>query len=165
MKKRRFDFSLVLPKTADNVYSGHALPRILFYLIILLTLARSLIHILAPDGGAQSIATIPMNSYGTAAANAVVYLFGVWGLSQLLMGIFYLFVGLRYQSLIPSDVPLYRRRIRRAHRHRPPEACRHGRHGAGRRGELCACAAGGCDVLPVDLEVFRENLIARNALL
>lgn len=55
----------------------------------------------SPDGGSMSIATIPINAYPTEAANTVVYLFGVWGLSQLIMGVFYLIVGLKYRALIP----------------------------------------------------------------
>lgn len=49
----------------------------------------------------MSIATIPLNTYPTAAVNTVFYLFSVWGLSQLIMGVFYLIVGLKYRALIP----------------------------------------------------------------
>jgi hypothetical protein len=49
----------------------------------------------------MSIATIPLNTYSSGAANTVIYMFGVWGLSQLMMGVVYLIVGLKYKSLIP----------------------------------------------------------------
>ena len=101
MNKSHFDFRLIFPKTIGNTYSGNIIPKILFYIVILFTIVRSLIHIFAHDGGAMSIATIPLDKYPSAAANTVIYLFGVWGLSQLIMGVFYLIVSLRYKSLIP----------------------------------------------------------------
>lgn len=99
--KKQLDLKLILPKTVDNTYSGNVIPRLFFYIIILFTIVRSLIHILSPDGGAMSIATIPLNTYSSGAANTVIYMFGVWGLSQLMMGVVYLIVGLKYKSLIP----------------------------------------------------------------
>jgi hypothetical protein len=99
--KKHIDFKLVLPKTIYNTYSGNIIPMAFFCFVIVFTIVRSLIHVLSPDGGSMSIATIPLNTYSSAAANTVIYLFGVWGLSQLIMGVFYLIVGLKYRSLIP----------------------------------------------------------------
>jgi len=72
-----------------------------FLFIAVVTIIRSFIHIFASDGGAQSIATIPLDLYSKEAADAVIYTFSVWGLSQLLMGIVYLAVFIRYAFLIP----------------------------------------------------------------
>ena len=66
-----------------------------------MTVVRSLIHVFAPDGGAQTIATIPLDSFSNEGASAVILIFSLWGLSQLIMGMFYVIVGLRYKSLIP----------------------------------------------------------------
>jgi hypothetical protein len=99
--KKKLDVSLILPKSIYNTYSGNVIARVFLYLIILFTMVRSLIHIFAPDGGAMNIATIPLNTYPSAATNTVIYLFGVWGLSQLMMGAIYLIVALKYRSLIP----------------------------------------------------------------
>ncbi len=102
MKNRTLDFKLILPKTIDNRYRGLAPAKYFFYLVVLFTIARSLIHIFAADGGAQSIATIPLDTFSPAnAADTVIYLFAVWGLSQLLMGFVYLLAALRWRSLIP----------------------------------------------------------------
>jgi len=49
----------IFPKQINNTYTGHPIALYTFYIIICITIVRSLIHILAPDGGAQSIATIP----------------------------------------------------------------------------------------------------------
>ena len=102
MRKYKLDFRLILPRTADNHYRGRSAAKYVFFLVVLFTIARSLIHIFAPDGGAQSIATIPLDTFSPQnAADTAVYLFAVWGLAQLIMGIFYLAVALRYRSLIP----------------------------------------------------------------
>jgi len=53
------------------------------------------------DGGAQSIATIPLDTYTNGGAEAVIFIFAYWGLSQLMFGFLYLIVALKYKSLIP----------------------------------------------------------------
>ena len=91
----------VLPKNVDNNYRGHPLALWFFFLITLMTIVRSLLHIFLPDGGAQSIATIPLDSYNNGGAEAVIFIFSYWGLSQLMFGLLYLIVSLKYKSLIP----------------------------------------------------------------
>lgn len=91
----------LLPERADNDFRGRKVALVVFYVITFATLVRSLIHLLAPDGGAQSIATIPLDAFGADAAGAVVFTFSVWGLSQVLLGVVYVVVALRYRSLIP----------------------------------------------------------------
>ena len=91
----------VLPKEINNTYQGRKIALYLFYLFTIMTVARSLIHVFTPDGGAQTIATIPLDSFSREGASAVILIFALWGLSQLIMGIFYVIVCLRYKSLIP----------------------------------------------------------------
>ncbi len=92
---------IIFPKTVDYVYQGKPIARIVFWAITAATITRSLVHIIAADGGAQTIATIPLEAYTEAGARTVVLIFAYWGISQLLMGLVYLVVLLRYQSLIP----------------------------------------------------------------
>ena len=92
----------ILPAQIDNHYRGLKISQYAFFLITAVTLVRSLTHVFAPDGGAQSIATIPLDSYSAEAASTVILMFSLWGLSQLLMGIVYLGVSLKYRSLIPA---------------------------------------------------------------
>ena len=92
----------ILPAVIDNHYRGLKISQYAFFLISAVTLVRSLIHVFAPDGGSQSIATIPLDSYSAEAASTVILMFSLWGLSQLLMGIVYLGVSLKYRSLIPA---------------------------------------------------------------
>jgi hypothetical protein len=91
----------LFPQPATNHYQGQTVAKWAFALLTILTIARSLAHILLPDGGAQSIATIPLDEFTANGAATAVHLFALWGLSQLLLGLFYLVVFWRYQSLIP----------------------------------------------------------------
>lgn len=91
----------ILPDKITNDFKANKILIYVFCLITLITIARSLIHIFAIDGGAQSIAGFPLETYSPEASKAVVLIFSVWGLSQLIMGIFYLIVLLKYKSLIP----------------------------------------------------------------
>lgn len=91
----------MFPKQLNNDYAGSLIARWVFVLLTAVTLVRSLIHMFSPDGGAQSIATIPLDSFTSDGAAAVVLIFSQWGLSQFLIGIIYLVVLWRYQALIP----------------------------------------------------------------
>jgi hypothetical protein len=85
----------------NNDFRGYKIALYVFGLITIFTLVRSLIHILAPDGGAQSIAGIPLDTFGQSAESVVILMFALWGLSQLLLGIVYIVFFLKYKSLIP----------------------------------------------------------------
>lgn len=53
----------LFPQPVTNAYQGQAVAKWVFTLVTILTIARSLAHILLPDGGAQSIATIPLDEF------------------------------------------------------------------------------------------------------
>ena len=91
----------LFPKTIDNQYRGMAIAKWMLVAMTLLTLGRSLAHIFLPDGGAQSIATIPLNGFSAEAATVIIGMFAQWGLTQLMFGLLYVLVLWRYQSLIP----------------------------------------------------------------
>ena len=91
----------ILPRQVDNSYNGHKLALYFFYFITLVTIGRSCIHIFASDGGAQSIATIRLDTFTQGGAEGVIYLFAQWGIAQLMVGLMYLMVALRYRRLIP----------------------------------------------------------------
>ena len=91
----------LFPKQLNNDYRGVPVAKWTFVAMVILTLARSLAHIFLPDGGAQSIATIPLDAYSPGAAQVVIGMFAQWGLTQLMFGLLYVLVLWRYQSLIP----------------------------------------------------------------
>jgi hypothetical protein len=91
----------ILPKSVDNTYRGVKVALYFFFVITVVTLIRSMIHIFAPDGGAGSIAGIPIDNFSKDARQTVISIFALWGLSQLLMGLLYLLTCIKYKSLIP----------------------------------------------------------------
>ena len=91
----------ILPNIIDNTFRGRKVALWFFYLITLVTVVRSCIHIFKYDGGAQSIATIPLDTYTEAGAATVILIFSYWGLSQLMFGLIQVIVALKYKSLIP----------------------------------------------------------------
>ncbi len=91
----------LFPPHVDNNYQGHPIALWLFVLITAITLGRSLVHIFLSDGGAQSIATIPLDTYTPAAADTVIRGFALWGLSQLLLAFIYVGVLWRWRTLLP----------------------------------------------------------------
>lgn len=89
---------LLFPATVDNTIRGWKLPVYVFALYSLVSTARSLIHLLAPDGGAGSIAGLDLT---VAGANGIVFAFALWGSSQLLFALIQLLVVIRYRALVP----------------------------------------------------------------
>jgi len=92
---------ILFPKQLSNDYQGILLAKWVFVALTVLTIGRSLAHIFLPDGGAQSIATIPLDEFTSNGVAAIIHIFALWGLSQLLFGLMYILVLWRYQALIP----------------------------------------------------------------
>lgn len=94
-------FEKLLPLEVDNNYAG---PTICLYFHMIMTFIltlRSLVHIFKSDGGAMSIATIPLLEYNADCSNTIISIFAIWGISQLLLCVFHIIVLLRYKKLIP----------------------------------------------------------------
>lgn len=91
-------FHLLLPARADNTVRGVKLPVYVFSVIAAISTARSLIHLLSPDGGASSIVGIDLAKAGTSGT---IFGFGLWGSSQVLYALIQLVVVSRYRSLVP----------------------------------------------------------------
>ncbi len=91
----------LFPRQLDNDYRGHPIAFWVFFPVTIVTLGRSLVHMFFADGGAQSIATIPIDAMTQNGAAAVILIFALWGLSQLLLGLIYVLVLWRYRALIP----------------------------------------------------------------
>jgi hypothetical protein len=89
--------SSVLPAN-PTVYRGPGLAVWATGLLLLVITARSLVHVLGPDGGAQSIATIDTS---VAGGGNIIGLFGQWGAIQLLLVGTLWALLLRYRGLVP----------------------------------------------------------------
>lgn len=75
--------------------------KVIFFILSSITIIRSLIHILSADGGANSIAGIPLNLYSSEASQTIIFMFAMWGISQLMIGIFYMYVLFIKPNLVP----------------------------------------------------------------
>ena len=93
--------SRLFPQTLDNSYRGNKLPLYFLYLLTIVTIGRSLAHMFLEDGGAQSIATIPLDNYSLEASDVVIHIFAEWGLTQFLFGVLYVIVLWKYKILTP----------------------------------------------------------------
>jgi hypothetical protein len=70
---------------------------IFLVLIGLMNLGRGSIHVFRSDGGAASIAGIDLSQNG----EVILTVFATMGLTQILMGLIDLAVGLRFRALVP----------------------------------------------------------------
>ena len=84
---------------ADSPYRGGRAPLFFLALIAAISTARSLVHLLVPDGGSGSIAGINL---GVAGGANIVAVFGQWGASQLVLALLQWLVVLRYRFLVPA---------------------------------------------------------------
>ena len=91
----------ILPACIDNRYRGHRLALWLFVPITLQKVGVSLTHMLKADGGAQSISTIPLDTYSPSAAQNIIGLFARMGLVQLVLASLFVLALARYRAMIP----------------------------------------------------------------
>ena len=91
----------LIPETIENEIPHNKFVYYFCWLMVAFNLFRSLEHIFAEDGGAESIAGIPLSSYSPEAANNIVSIFAQWGFSQLVLACILLLVVLKMRELIP----------------------------------------------------------------
>jgi hypothetical protein len=89
---------ILLPAKIDNTMRGSKIPFYVFALYAIVSLVRSCIHLLAPDGGAGSIAGMDLS---LAGADGIIFAFALWGSSQLILAVMQLLVVFRYRSFVP----------------------------------------------------------------
>ena len=91
----------MFPQRIDNVYRGHPLALWLFLLVVVVKTGIALGTIFNGRGAAQSADGIPLDSFGPSGAEAVVALFAMWGLSQLVLSVLGALALTRYRAMIP----------------------------------------------------------------
>ena len=90
----------LFPRQVDNSFSGHRAALWLLGLFVALKLVMSVNSML----NTASIATgdgLPLDSYGPAAARAVLMLFSLSALGQLALAAIALTVLIRYRAMVP----------------------------------------------------------------
>jgi hypothetical protein len=93
----RPDPSRMLPDDVSDYHGPRIATWIIGGLLVLITV-RSLVHLFAPDGGAESIATIDTSVEGGAN---IIAIFGQWGAIQLFLAALLWVLLLRYRGLLP----------------------------------------------------------------
>ncbi len=91
----------LLPTTVDNTVRGSRIPLYVFAPIVLASVARSIIHLFAPDSGAGSIAGVDLLAAGPLGARGIVFFLAQWGGGQLVLALVQVLVLVRYRSLVP----------------------------------------------------------------
>lgn len=97
---------MFLDKLLPNVDLPYRGSRAAFWFLVLVTVTstvRSCVHLLAPDGGAGSIARIALD---VAGGTNIVAVFSQWGASQLVLACVQWAVVLRYRFLVPAMLAL-----------------------------------------------------------
>lgn len=92
------DLRFILPRPEWG-YRGCRASFWFLVALTVLTTARSLVHVFAPDGGAGSIAGIDIAVAGGAN---IVAVFAQWGWTQLLLALVGWVVIARYRFLVPA---------------------------------------------------------------
>jgi hypothetical protein len=97
----------ILPQPIDNNYRGHPIALWLLIPVVILKTAIALATILNGRVAAQSADGIPLDSFGASGAEAVVALFAIWGLSQLVFSVLGVLTLTRYRAMIPLIYVLF----------------------------------------------------------
>ena len=93
----RINFNKFLPEDSSH-YSGFRAVRIILAIYLLAVVGRSTIHLVAADGGANSIAGIDVS---VAGGDNIIAIFHQWGATQLLLALFLVLLFFRYPGLTP----------------------------------------------------------------
>jgi hypothetical protein len=92
---------MLLPRRAGNDYRGQKLALWIFGLVVLLRLAMSLNAIFNGPQVARTADGIPLDTFNPAAAQTVVAIFGLLGVSRLIDCVLGVVVLARYRALVP----------------------------------------------------------------
>jgi hypothetical protein len=93
----KFDIKKLSPKNPSK-FEGFRIIRLIAALYMSVMVARSCIHLFAPDGGAQSIAGIDTSVEG---GDNIIAIFHQWGAMQLILAILLFVLFFRYPGLTP----------------------------------------------------------------
>ena len=91
----------LIPETIENKIPSNKFVYYFTWLLVAFNFFRSLEHIFNEDGGAQSIAGIPLDFYIPEASNNIISIFAQWGFSQLVLACILLLIVLKIRELIP----------------------------------------------------------------
>jgi hypothetical protein len=91
----------IFPKQFDNAFAGWRLAIWLFVPIVIVELGIGANSMISTRMVAMSADGIPLDRYGKEAADAVVALFALLGLSRLVIALLCALALIRYRSMLP----------------------------------------------------------------
>lgn len=97
----------LLPPSIDNRYGGHKLALWLFGLLLFMRTAMGVNSILNGRSVLTSADGIPLDAYPSAAAQTLVSLFALLGLSNLVLCLLGVLALARYRSMVPLMFALF----------------------------------------------------------
>ncbi|WP_445146537.1 hypothetical protein [Dyella sp. Tek66A03] len=100
-------FSQLLPPYIDNTYRGQKLALWIFGLLVLIKVGIGVNSIINGHHVASSADGIPLDAFTPAGADAVVSLFAIWGLGQLVFCLLCVLVAIRYRAMVPLMFALF----------------------------------------------------------
>jgi hypothetical protein len=90
----------ILPPRIDNTYRGHKLALWLFGLVLFVRITQSVVVIVSGNSVARSADGIPLETFGPAAAQTAVALFGLSALNRLFILLLGVLTLVRYRSAV-----------------------------------------------------------------
>lgn len=99
-------FSRLLPERFDNAYRGHKAALWLFALLLLMKSAIGLNSMFNGYSVASSADGIPLETFSPGAAQTVVSMFALLGLSHFVFALIGLIALVRYRSMVPLMLAL-----------------------------------------------------------
>ncbi|MDD5543976.1 MAG: hypothetical protein PHX83_12455 [Acidobacteriia bacterium] len=94
-------FNRLFPKSFDNEYQGSKIALWLFGVVLIVKTGISLGCIFNGRVAASSADGIPLDTFPALAAQAVISLFALWGVTFLMISLVCVLVLIRYRSMIP----------------------------------------------------------------
>ncbi len=91
----------LLPPRLDNAYRGHPLALWLFVPVVVMKTGIALATMFNGRVAAQSSDGLALDRLGPAGAEAVVTLFALWGLAQLMVCVLGALALVRYRAMVP----------------------------------------------------------------
>jgi hypothetical protein len=91
----------ILPQRLDNTYRGHPLALWLLVPVVIMKTGIALGTLFNGRVAAQSADGIPLDRFGAEGAQAVLALFAIWGLAQLVFSVLGVLALTRYRAMIP----------------------------------------------------------------
>ena len=92
-----FDVNEVFPED-PGLYEGPQIIRVALFLILVIMVVRSCIHLFSSDGGAERIAGVDTSVEG---GNNIIAMFHQWGAIQLLLAAVLVVLFFRYPGFTP----------------------------------------------------------------